>query len=372
VKLMAVAYAWSQKGMSYFLSTCGSTRASPVQYMSRFEDEFGNSSFKYLNRPEFVHFLYEKLPIIDEHNRQRQGFVALEKCWPTTNCWFRLLTTIVGMSIVDMHRMQRFHNTGKNVCKNTLDEERDSMTTIIHFCNQISGGVRKRPDRSSVVRHSIRTTNVTNSEVWWERITGRDGSIYGNLTTRQIRKHGRTVGTSIQQHCWVCRKYIGLDGKPLYSKTSFRCKDCKRPICINEDRSMPGFGRPMSCKDEHKLGVCPAVSCIGRDDPNKERKFPYYYQFRLNDGSGRDKWPNEVDDSSNSEAANDEEEADDSPGNRMETSAKESDNDEDNQSDNYSSTSSGPVTTDPVTTRAKARQLAKESTWNLRKRKSPK
>jgi hypothetical protein len=32
VKLLALSYAWSQKGVSYFLSTCGSTHKSSVMY----------------------------------------------------------------------------------------------------------------------------------------------------------------------------------------------------------------------------------------------------------------------------------------------------------------------------------------------------
>ena len=79
VKLIALAYAWSQKGVSYFISTCGSTEASRVKYLSSFEDEFGNVSHKTIDRPELCHFLYEYLPLIDEHNKQRQRLLALEK-----------------------------------------------------------------------------------------------------------------------------------------------------------------------------------------------------------------------------------------------------------------------------------------------------
>jgi hypothetical protein len=72
-KLLSLAYAWSQKGVSYFLSTCGSTHQSSVMYESNFEDEFGNVSSKFLPRPQISHFLYEYLPLIDEHNKQLQS-----------------------------------------------------------------------------------------------------------------------------------------------------------------------------------------------------------------------------------------------------------------------------------------------------------
>ena len=105
VELIAMAYAWSQRGISYILSTCGSTAPAEKMYLSYFEDDYGNVSSKEISRPELAHLLYDYLPLIDEHNKQRQRILGLEKRWPTRNCWFRLLTTLLGMSIVDMHRL---------------------------------------------------------------------------------------------------------------------------------------------------------------------------------------------------------------------------------------------------------------------------
>jgi hypothetical protein len=58
-KLVALAYAWIQKGVSYFLSTCRSRHQSSVMYKSNFEDEFGNISRKFIPRRQISHFLYE-------------------------------------------------------------------------------------------------------------------------------------------------------------------------------------------------------------------------------------------------------------------------------------------------------------------------
>jgi hypothetical protein len=44
-KVFALAYTWSQCGVSYFLSTCGKTSPHEVKYMSHFEDDFRNVSF---------------------------------------------------------------------------------------------------------------------------------------------------------------------------------------------------------------------------------------------------------------------------------------------------------------------------------------
>jgi hypothetical protein len=44
VSVIAVAYVWSQHGVTYILSTCGSTEPSDELYTSCFEDEYGNVS----------------------------------------------------------------------------------------------------------------------------------------------------------------------------------------------------------------------------------------------------------------------------------------------------------------------------------------
>jgi hypothetical protein len=66
--------------------------------MSYFEDDFGNVGSKEVKCPELAHIVYDYLHLIDEHNKQRQRILGLERKWPTRNCWFRLC-------IVDMHRL---------------------------------------------------------------------------------------------------------------------------------------------------------------------------------------------------------------------------------------------------------------------------
>jgi hypothetical protein len=97
------------EGSLFFVTTCGSTVPSVVKYESKFEDEWGNSSSRCIDRPEIVHFLYEYLPLIDEHNKQRQSILCLEKRWLTKDPWFHLLSTIIGMALVDFHRCYRYH-----------------------------------------------------------------------------------------------------------------------------------------------------------------------------------------------------------------------------------------------------------------------
>ena len=93
VPIIAMAHAWSQKAVSFFVSTCGRTCPATKSCRSHFEDDWGNVSSKELPRPQLADFLHRCLPTIDEHNKKRQSHLALEKSWPTTLCWFRLQVT---------------------------------------------------------------------------------------------------------------------------------------------------------------------------------------------------------------------------------------------------------------------------------------
>ena len=83
-----MAYAWSKKAVSYFVSTCGSTEPHEKMYERKFEDEWGMPASRFIPRPKLANFLYVYLPLIDEHNKQRQSLLGLEKHWLTKNCWF--------------------------------------------------------------------------------------------------------------------------------------------------------------------------------------------------------------------------------------------------------------------------------------------
>ena len=236
VKVIAIAYAWSQRGVSYFVSTCGSTEPSKMKYESKFEDEWGGTNFQTIDRPEIVHFLYEYLPLIDEHNKQRQSLLALEKRWLTKDCWFRLITTVVGMSVVDMHRCYRYHQLK---IKNKKHEEVD-LVKIYKFTDLICGGMKQ---------WKYRIERGTTQQKGLERIKGKDGNIDKPPTPKQ-RLKGKTIGQPYTLNCFVCRKYLDETDNPYYRTTSYWCKDCRMPLC-NESRINMDGGREMTCLEEH-------------------------------------------------------------------------------------------------------------------------
>jgi hypothetical protein len=97
IKILALAYAWSQKVISYFLLTCGNTDVSPIPYRRAFED------LQVLAKTPDCTFHLRGPPPIDEHNKQYQAILGLEQKWPIKLCWTRLVTNLFGMCMVDMH-----------------------------------------------------------------------------------------------------------------------------------------------------------------------------------------------------------------------------------------------------------------------------
>ena len=118
----------SKKGTSFFITTCGITAPSKNLYRSNFEDEYGGVTFKDIQRPEIAEFLYQYLPLIDEHNKQRQKLLNLERCWPTKCCWSRLHITLLGMAVTDLYHLYHYYDI--NHCYEYNDEDLEDMEDL--------------------------------------------------------------------------------------------------------------------------------------------------------------------------------------------------------------------------------------------------
>jgi hypothetical protein len=256
--LIAIGYARSQKSVSYFISTCGSTNPASYSYEAHFEDEFGVIQAKYIARLHLLEWVYDYLPLIDELNKQRQSLLHLEKKWPTKKCWFQLLVTLLGMCVVNMFRAYLNH-----------DKDKFKNTTITEFSDMLCQNIRmregRRPDHiaSVAANHSA---EIDEEEFGLERITNDDGrTMLPNPTALQREKEDRRTGKSITANCFICRKYIPRRGGHNYKTTSFCCKLCKMPLCLT-DRSN---GKGDSCLMEHRNSSDPDIGCTSECKKNK-------------------------------------------------------------------------------------------------------
>jgi hypothetical protein len=259
-------YARSQKGLSYFISTCGATEPDPVKYLSKFEDEWSHTACRQLERPKIVHFLYEYLPLIDEHNKQRQNLLALEKRWPTRVFCFRLLTSILGMAVVDFHRCFRCNHI-KVEKKN--QEEADAIK-IAKFTDLMCGNLQywEYKMHNTVANISEGLTRITNEKT---------GKKYKEPNEKQQKK-GMMTGDPEKLTCYICRRYLDEEGKPYRWSTSFWCKSCKMPLC-SESRKLKDGGRMYDCLEEHQTSDDHTFCCS--DLHNKGTNVPREKQIQL-------------------------------------------------------------------------------------------
>jgi hypothetical protein len=282
VPLFAMIYGWSQKGLSFILSTCGSTEPHPAKYVSKFEDDYGGTSFKLLDRPSIAHFLYEYLPLIDEHNKQRQSLLGLERCWLTKDCWFRLLTTLVGMCVVDMHRWER------NMAHKKLQKSRRSyelneddfaleLVRVKKFSDLISSYLNKVELRKRATPRPAKGQLQDENSSGLVRIRDGDGKTRKAATLKQISQ-GRTKGSAKQQNCFICRKYLKADGAVQNRCTTWKCKDCGMPLCSKSRIGEPG--REWTCYQEHKNAEDNRLACWTTDD-GRQFLFPQELQVNL-------------------------------------------------------------------------------------------
>jgi hypothetical protein len=116
--------------------------------------------------------------------KQRQKILGLERRWPTRNCWFWLLTTLLGMCIVDMHRLYR-----------NLINEAFLEVDILEFSDMICRKLTVRSSRQTERLASLRGETADDASIL-ECITDKDGNNRFSVTDKQLSR-GRNVGRSI-------------------------------------------------------------------------------------------------------------------------------------------------------------------------------
>ena len=100
--LIAVGYKYSSKNVSVFIATKGAghtTKGSP--YEAKYPDAYHNQVIRDIPRPEVVSIYYGGSNEVDVHNQERQSELRLEKHWKTTDGFFRIATTMIGICVTD-------------------------------------------------------------------------------------------------------------------------------------------------------------------------------------------------------------------------------------------------------------------------------
>jgi len=234
-------------------STCGKTSPCKYEYESKFEDEYGEGGVKNLPRPWLHWFVFEYMPLIDEHNRARQDILRLEEHWLTKKCWFRLLTTLTAMCVEDMHRFDR--NKRHKGVQPTENEAID----VINYSDLIARWLEDMPSKMRQPNRLAAGQAPSTVDKGLQRYVPENADFKTRDPTENDLKTGRKTGGSFKRQCNIC-KYHGVK-----HETTFECNRCGMPVCkVNHmDNEEESSWRRMSCFDEHHASENEHIMCPG-------------------------------------------------------------------------------------------------------------
>ncbi|MGH7955225.1 MAG: hypothetical protein ACREOZ_04615, partial [Gloeomargaritales cyanobacterium] len=149
--LIAIGYRYNAKTTLHFVMTTDafSTRPGPP-YEMKYADRFGNVQVRMVTRPRVISEFFENSNCIDLHNQARQSDLALEKCWQTMDPWFRLHTTLIGINVVNTHKLCDIHHlflrqrqTPYNRFEETHEDDGSAYMTVKKFAGRLSNHLLK-------------------------------------------------------------------------------------------------------------------------------------------------------------------------------------------------------------------------------------
>jgi hypothetical protein len=95
--------------------------------VARFPDASGNVAQRNVQRPAVISEYFGDSNVIDSHNQARQYELALEKRWIVKDDYFRIDTTVIGMTVTDCWRAYKHMMPPKRGEHITIKEFADGM-----------------------------------------------------------------------------------------------------------------------------------------------------------------------------------------------------------------------------------------------------
>ena len=142
----------------------------------------------------------------------------MEKKWPTKDCCFRLICTLIGMSMVDLYIIYRFHDIaiwGK--------------VTVVQFSDILCNGLKMRDRRVLPERLRAEASKGRLKQIGHDDTGKKDITKHISKKAKNGRHTHVLVGSVVQRSCWMCRKY---EIKKYKRTTAFACTSCATPICF--------------------------------------------------------------------------------------------------------------------------------------------
>jgi hypothetical protein len=228
-------------------------------YIATFVDHAGNRAERPVERLSVFSRYFSYSNVVDVHNQLRQHELDLEFTWVTQNCWFRLFTTLLGMTVTDAYLalksgVHEGHKEKHLTISRFADELAQEMMTF-----EVDGDHPRTRSAAGRPPSSHRAVFVSADEEFQAAVNPENTHTYRNFgkASDQPGWNKKKVDYYIQRHCAECR----LEG--LVSKTSSFCgaAQCgeKVPLC----REGTGFHNRICMTKHRKRCLESAVSEFG-------------------------------------------------------------------------------------------------------------
>ena len=122
VYLICIGYKYNKKEVLTFVLTKGAgVMTHGEAYEARFPDKFGNVCIRYVARTDIISNYFKFSNVVDVHNQACQYELALETKWVTQDPYFRLYTTMVGMNVTDIWKLDKLNKKNDMTIKEFAD-----------------------------------------------------------------------------------------------------------------------------------------------------------------------------------------------------------------------------------------------------------
>ena len=148
VWIVCAGYKYGSKKVLYFCWPKGAAQCVPGEpYIACYVDHAGNRAERPVQRLSVLSRYFHFSNTVDVHNQMRQDILDIEYTWVTQNCWFRLYSTLFGMTVTDAHIVYKARLS---------DEHPDKKMSLMQFADQLAVAMlqNKEVDNAPVITRS--------------------------------------------------------------------------------------------------------------------------------------------------------------------------------------------------------------------------
>lgn len=231
IKFIAIGYKYNSKKTLFFLAPEGAGATTDGEpYVTKWPDEHGNIMTRNVVRLVLASRYFLCFNKVDKHNQLRQSELALEKKWLTTDGWFRLFTTLVGINAVDTMLVLRSESHSEHPYKSMSTREFTEILADELVMNKFDGEV-SRPKARASARLAVESPPTGPQHIL--KAFGFRSALGLLKDGQKDRLHQRTCSICLKKtsyycsavgcrQCGVCRSSNGTDERNCYREHLLR------------------------------------------------------------------------------------------------------------------------------------------------------